>query len=192
MRVTRIAGLGSFSMPLLWVVDANALTAATKYAFGYDTAGRLAVITDANGLVTQIERDPASGQATAIVAPNGQRTELTVNADGYLEGIDEPGGIHRGFTYGSGEAAGLLASYQNPRGNTSSFTYDELGRVTGESMPGGCSWNIQRSTGPSATSSQTPVKVSLTSAGQTVSFVDGSTCTAPGTDNTPAPPYTWR
>ena len=23
-------------------------------------------------------------------------------------------------------------------------------------------------------------------------FVDNATCTAPGTDNTPAPPYTWR
>jgi hypothetical protein len=30
------------------------------------------------------------------------------------------------------------------------------------------------------------------SSGTCSGFVDGSTCTAPGTDNTPAPPYTWR
>jgi hypothetical protein len=30
------------------------------------------------------------------------------------------------------------------------------------------------------------------SSGTCSGFVDGSTCTAPGTDNTPAPPYAWR
>jgi hypothetical protein len=30
------------------------------------------------------------------------------------------------------------------------------------------------------------------SSGTCSGFVDGSTCTGPGTDNTPAPPYTWR
>jgi hypothetical protein len=30
------------------------------------------------------------------------------------------------------------------------------------------------------------------SSGNCSGFVDGSTCTAPGTDNTPALPYSWR
>jgi RHS repeat-associated protein len=158
----------------------NALTGGTKYTFSHDGNGQLSAITDANNLVTQIERDAESGQATAIVAPNGQRTSLTVNADGYLEATDEPGAIHRAFTYGTGEAIGLLTSYQNPRGNTSSFTYDEMGRVTGESMPGGCSWTIQRLSGPTVASPMpgTPVKVSLTSAeGRSRSYQLGSDAT---------------
>jgi RHS repeat-associated protein len=191
--------LRRFARPLPWVGDANAtvvsqdgtevyafdsngrhlstnnaLTGKMKYKFTYDRQGQLSTITDASNLVTRVERMP-SGLATAIVAPNGQRTALTVNADDYLEAIDEPGGIHRGFTYGDRQALGLLTSYQNPRGNTSNFTYDELGRVTGESMPGGCSWTIERLNGPSATSPDTPVKVALTSAeGRTRSYQLGS------------------
>jgi hypothetical protein len=30
------------------------------------------------------------------------------------------------------------------------------------------------------------------SSGDCSGYVDGSTCTGPGTDDTPTPPYTWR
>ena len=54
----------------------NAMTGADIYSFGY--ANNLLVsITDGDGNVTSIERD-GSGKPTAIVAPFGQRTTLTL------------------------------------------------------------------------------------------------------------------
>jgi len=113
------------------------MTGALRYSFGYDESGLLVEITDANGLVTTIERDPDSGLATGIVAPNGQRTSLTMSDDGYLAAVDEPGGAHREFTYDSG---GLLQSYKKPNQAVTTFAYDESGRIVSEQMPGGCSW----------------------------------------------------
>jgi YD repeat-containing protein len=54
----------------------STLTGAALYQFGYDTAGRLSSVTDGDGNTTSIERD-ADGVPTAIVAPFGQRTELS-------------------------------------------------------------------------------------------------------------------
>ena len=137
----------------------DTLTGATRYQFGYDASGRLATITDANALVTRIERDSESGQATAIVASNGQRTELTMT-DGYLTAIDEPGGAHREFTYDGG---GLLKSYKKPNQATSSFTYDDMGRLVHEDRPGGGSWTLTR-TGPTPQNPKAALNVAAVSA----------------------------
>ena len=138
----------------------DALTGAIRYQFGYDAAGMLATITDANGLVTTVDRDPDTGLATAIVAPNGQRTALTMSDDGYLTAIDEPGGAHREFSYDSG---GLLQTYKKPNQATASFTYDGMGRLVHEDMPGGGSWTLTR-TGPTPQNVTAPVQVSAVSA----------------------------
>jgi len=118
----------------------DALTGATHYQFGYNSAGLLTTITDASNLVTKVERDD-SGNPTAIVAPNGQTTSLGLSSDGYLATIDEPGGAHREFTYDSG---GLLKTYLHPNLATTSFTYDNMGRITHEDMPDGGSWTLTR------------------------------------------------
>jgi hypothetical protein len=55
--------------------------------------GVLTSITDSSDLVTTVERADA-GLATAIVAPNGRRTALTIGAECYLAAVDEPGSIH--------------------------------------------------------------------------------------------------
>jgi RHS repeat-associated protein len=145
----------------------DSMTGALRYSFGYDESGLLVEITDANGLVTTIERDPDSGLATGIVAPNGQRTSLTMSDDGYLAAVDEPGGAHREFTYDSG---GLLQSYKKPNQAVTTFAYDESGRIVSEQMPGGCSWTLTR-TGPTPQDPNQPVVVSLTSAtGRTRSY----------------------
>ena len=46
-------------------------------------------MTDRDGNVTTVERD-ALGQPTAIVAPFGQRTALTLDGNGYLASITNP------------------------------------------------------------------------------------------------------
>jgi YD repeat-containing protein len=106
----------------------HTLTGATRYSFSYDSAGRLASVTDGDGNVTRIDRDGA-GQPTAVVAPFGQRTALTMDANGYLASITDPAGNGTQGTYSSD---GLLQTFTDPRGNVSRFTYDTAGRVTRE------------------------------------------------------------
>ena len=68
----------------------DALTGAVRYQFGYDANGYLISITDGSGNVTAVERTGAA--PSAIVAPGGQRTALTVSADGWLLNVTNPAG----------------------------------------------------------------------------------------------------
>ena len=110
----------------------NALTGAVRYQFGYDTAGRLASVTDGDGNVTAIERDP-SGVPTAVVGPYGQRTTLQVDGNGYLSLITGPGGQSLQL---DSAPDGLLASLTDPRDGLHEYTYDENGRLTENDEPG--------------------------------------------------------
>ena len=119
----------------------DTLTKAVLYTFGYDNAGRLISITDADNNVTTIERD-GNGTPTAIVAPFGQRTTLTVNSDGYLASVTNPAGEAYQLTY---TADGLLTAFTDPKGNASQFTYDALGRLQRDANAGGGSQTLARS-----------------------------------------------
>ncbi len=118
----------------------DTLTKTVLYTFAYDSAGQLIRIADADNNVTTIERD-ASGNATALVAPFGQRTTLTVNGDGYLASVTNPAGeTHRLTT----AADGLLTAFTDPKGNASQFTYDALGRLQRDANAVGGSQNLAR------------------------------------------------
>ena len=114
----------------------DALTGAVRFQFTYDSAGRLATITDGDGNVTTIERD-GSGNPSAIVAPFGQRTTLAVQGDGYLSRVTNPAGEAVQLTYNSGNAEGLLATLTDPRGNVHRYLYDALGRLMRDENPAG-------------------------------------------------------
>jgi len=102
-------------------------TGVTTLTFGYTPGGLLQTLTDRNGLVTMVERD-VTGRPTAIIAPHGERTELTLDSNGRLATIAGPENITRQFTYiGS---TGLLATMTNPRGGVTDFEYDADGRLT--------------------------------------------------------------
>jgi len=103
----------------------NAFTGAVRYRFSYDTNGRLTAVTDGDGNVTTIQRDP-SGNPTGIVAPFGQRTTLAVDANSYLSRIVNPAGEAFQFSY---TADGLLTSSVDPNGNISRYTYDMRGAL---------------------------------------------------------------
>ena len=68
----------------LQTVETN--TGAVLYEFTYDSAGLLATVADRDNNVTIIERNSLD-EPTAIVGPYGQRTELTLDANGYLETV---------------------------------------------------------------------------------------------------------
>ncbi len=61
-------------------------TGAALYTFRYIDRGALVEIEDVDGDVTRIERDGA-GRPQAIIAADGQRTALTLDAHGYLASV---------------------------------------------------------------------------------------------------------
>ncbi len=132
----------------------NALTGATVYTFGYDSAGRLVTVTDGDNNVTTIERN-AGGQPTAIVAPFGQRTTLTLDGNGYLASVTNPAGEAYRMTY---SAEGLLRTFTDPRNNVSTIDYDAQGRLRRDEDAAGGFSTLSR------TETATSFSVSLTTA----------------------------
>ncbi|MBL0124793.1 MAG: hypothetical protein IPP88_19445 [Betaproteobacteria bacterium] len=122
----------------------EALTGTVRHQFAYNSAGRLATVTDGAGNATTIERD-GSGNPTAIVAPFGQRTTLEVQGDGYLSRVTNPAGEAIQFTYNSGAAEGLLATLTDPRGNVHRYQYEAIGRLIRDENPAGGVTTLARS-----------------------------------------------
>ena len=117
----------------------DALTGAVRFEFGYDGQGHLASVTDVAGNVTTIER--AGGLATAIVAPGGQRSPLVVDADQFLDSIENPAGESYVLSYAGG---GLLQSLRDPAGHQHIFGYDGAGRLASDSRPDGGGTTLAR------------------------------------------------
>ena len=111
----------------------DALVGTVLYTFEDDPAGRLIHITDVDGQITTIER-LADGAPSAIVAPFGQRTSLTVSPNGYLAAVADPAGGTTLLTHGEG---GLLTGMRTPKGDDYTFSYDGLGRLVEDRDPAG-------------------------------------------------------
>ncbi|MEO8132570.1 MAG: RHS repeat-associated core domain-containing protein [Betaproteobacteria bacterium] len=117
----------------------DALTGALLYQFGYSAGGYLAQITDGSGNVTSIVRSGAA--PTSIVAPGGQQTTLSVNANGWLQSAANPANQTHALTY---SPDGLLQTLTDPRGNVHDYTYDGLGRLTKDEDAAGGSIMLAR------------------------------------------------
>ncbi|MBU0475278.1 MAG: hypothetical protein KKF62_14085 [Bacteroidetes bacterium] len=109
----------------------DAITSKIKYNFSYNSDGLLTSITDIDSLVTHIERN-ASGNPTAIIAPFGQRTEITLDGNGYVGEIKNPNNEIVSLEYMSD---GLLTKMTNPRLFDYIFTYDSLGLLIKDENP---------------------------------------------------------
>ena len=121
----------------------DALTGARRHSFAYDGQGRLIAVTagaDSEGNTTTIERI-GDGRPVALVAPDGQRTELELDAQGLLSRITNAAheSVHAEYTDG-----GLLARYTGPGGETSSYAYDESGRLVRYAHAGGKATTLTR------------------------------------------------
>ena len=106
----------------------DGLTGASLYEFSYDVGGRLNKVVEKTGgtdNITTIQHD-ANGNPTLIQGPFGQQTKLGVDGNGFLTAITNAAGEHTAFTSTSG---GLLSSRTDPRGNSSHYRYDTLGRL---------------------------------------------------------------
>ncbi len=97
------------------------------------------------------------------VAPDGQRTTLTVKTQDYLATATNPAGETYGMAY---TADGLLTAFTTPRGHVNHFTYDALGRLVHDLNAGGGAGRTPIPKTPAAYTN------SLTSAtGRTISFL---------------------
>ncbi len=117
----------------------NSLTGTVVYQFTYNANGYLTHVTDGDGNVTTIER--SGDTPTAIIAPDGQRTALALDPNGYLAAITNPAGETTGMGY---TPDGLLTHFTNARGHTSAITYDALGRLARDDNPAAGFWGMSR------------------------------------------------
>jgi RHS repeat-associated protein len=111
----------------------DATTGALRYSFDYDASGRLASVTDSDGNLTQIQRDP-DGRRMYILAPGGQATTLSIGDDGMLGAIANPAGEATAITYYSG---GLLEYFTEPNNWVHHAFYDANGLLTKDDNPAG-------------------------------------------------------
>ncbi len=118
----------------------NGLTGSTNWSFSYNADNLVTDVSDANGLVTHIERDGA-GQPTAIVGPYGQRTALTLDANGFLSAVVNPASEATVLTQTRG---GLLTSITGPRNHTYTVAYDTNGLATQVRDPLGGGYDMTR------------------------------------------------
>lgn len=126
----------------------DALTNALRYSFLYTESGQLQTITDGDGLITTLERDP-TGTPTAIVGPYGQRTTFTTDENSYLASVTDPEGNTWSMTY---DDNGLLETFTEPNGNATGdpddFThiheYEDDGRLRQDTDPDGGFKRLER------------------------------------------------
>lgn len=93
--------------------------------FSYDGAGRILSVSDTDAGTTTIQRD-AEGKPLAILAPGGQRAELALDDDGYLESVTNAADQSHSMTYGEG---GLMESFLTPGGKFSTFVHNTGGAL---------------------------------------------------------------
>lgn len=117
----------------------EAYTGAELYHFEYDAQGYLTGISDHANRLTRIERSGVT--PIAIVSPDGHRTTLSINADGWLSELRDPANNTHSMVY---TEDGLLISYTNPRGQSDLFEYDINGRLTRNISPNGGGWQLAR------------------------------------------------
>src|SRR5262249_12385323 len=77
---------------------------------------------------------------TSVVAPAGQTTQLSTNAQGLLTQVTDPAGDTTAMAY----AGDLLTRFIDPNGGVHSMEYDTQGRLTRDTNPVGGSLTLQR------------------------------------------------
>jgi RHS repeat-associated protein len=122
------------------LTSTNALGHVTSYT--YDNANRVASSTAPNGLVTTYTYDPRDRLLTQTVG--GQTTTLTYKPYGTVETVSLPTGLVLTYSY---DAAHRLTGWSNNRGESGSYTLDDMGNRTAEQIKdsaGNVAWNAAR------------------------------------------------
>ena len=118
----------------------DTLTGATTYEFEYDSNGLLIGVRDVDGDLTTIVRN-INGNPTAIISADQQRTNLTINSDGYLQIVENLADESYEMEYTN---SGLMLSFTDPRQQENAFEYDTEGHLTRDINAGGGGWTLER------------------------------------------------
>jgi RHS repeat-associated protein len=102
-------------------------TGVSLYDFDYDEEKNLTAISDPLGNTILIERDAATSMPTAIISPDGIRTELSIDENNHLKRISYADGSFYDFDYTS---EGLMLLETEPAGNAYEHVFDDKGRLT--------------------------------------------------------------
>ncbi len=121
----------------------DSITGKAIYTFSYTDNGYLKEIQDLDGNITRIER--SGDTPVAIIAPEGQRTALTLDYNGYLNSITNPAGEAYQLHYTDD---GLLKEFIDPRSHKSVYLYDELGLLVKDTDAAGGGWTLARTDYP--------------------------------------------
>jgi hypothetical protein len=92
--------------------------------FTYNTSGQLTNVFESDGKGVTIGLDD-KGQPHAMVSSNGPRTELTLDANGYLSTVGTPDGTYH-FT---STPTGLISQFTDPNGQIENYHYDRVGML---------------------------------------------------------------
>jgi RHS repeat-associated protein len=117
----------------------DALTGAVLWEFAYNEEKALIEIADGDGNVTRIERG-ATGVAQAIVAPDGQRTELVIDENDRLAAVEDPAGGRWKIEH---EAGGLLSAFTDREGFRTEYFYNNSGEFLASVDALGGGWSVE-------------------------------------------------
>ena len=109
------------------------MTGATKWQYQYSNQGLLTGIQDADGNLTQINRD-GSGNPVAIITPDAQSFPVQIDGVGNLAQVTYPTGESYQMRYRTG---GLLTDFIKPNGVGTHYEFDGIGRLRSATDPAG-------------------------------------------------------
>ena len=90
--------------------------------------------------------DNTSGNLVAIIDRNGNTTQLSYNAVGFLTTVTDPASRTLSFTYGNPSFPGLVTGVTASVGSSTSYSYDNQGRLIQVVEPDGSTLNFQYNT----------------------------------------------
>lgn len=117
----------------------DSLTGATRFSFDYDTQDRLVKVTDSYANETTVQY--TGTVVTSITSPYGQITQLTTDANGYVDSVISPASETYEMTY---SATGLLQTFEKPNGVISTMTYDSSGKLLSDVSSAGPEVNLSK------------------------------------------------
>ena len=87
--------------------------------------------------------DNTSGNLIAIIDRNGNATQLSYNATGFLATVTDPASRTLSFTYGNQSFPALVTSVTSSAGPSISYSYDSQGRLIQVTEPDSSTFNFQ-------------------------------------------------
>ncbi len=121
-------------------IDLESGTMVYEFDYTENSPNVLTAVTDTFSNIVSIERDQAQ-IPTAIISPEGLRTELSIDENNHLTRITYPDGSHYDFQY---SPEGFMEIETDPGGNQFLHTFTESGKIRDVKDENGGHWIYER------------------------------------------------